>query len=366
MKKYGRLPLAALITAVLSLALLLAGCRGENREEAAESRSGSPAPEEETIGADRPLSCTIVRGDASDKAVTDAAVALRKLLQEAGLEADIKTDWVKRGEEISRFPNEILIGPTNRPESEELYEKLNGAEVPYDYLITVGTVNRIAAPDDTIGEAAAVFAREYAAWVKGEEQYEVKDMEKVHQFPGAGMTLFGLDLSGWAIVYPEEYTTEQRADMEALADWFYRASGVRVPASTERGGFPHAILVGAASPLTPKSRDLSYLVRWDGEDLHIGGSSFWADCRALYRELIYGALGSDYDLTVPEHPPVSVALQDTEEGDPSLNRFFSVSGWCTSGGTRVSSASGRRRASPAATPTPCSGRSRRSDPRTRA
>ena len=335
MKKYGRLPLAALITAVLSLALLLAGCRGENREEAAEGGSGSPAPEQETIGADRPLSCTIVRGDASDKAVTDAAVALRKLLQEAGLEADIKTDWVKRGEEITRFPNEILIGPTNRPESEELYEKLNGAEVPYDYLITVGTVNRIAAPDDTIGEAAAVFAREYAAWVsariRGEEQYEVKDMEKVHQFPGAGMTLFGLDLSGWAMVYPEEYTTEQRADMEALADWFYRASGVRVPASTERGGSPHAILVGTASPLTPKSPDLSYLVRWDGEDLHIGGSSYWADCRALYRELIYGALGSDYDLTVPEHPPVSVALQDMEEGDPSLNRFFSVSGWCTSG-----------------------------------
>ncbi len=331
MRLNGRLYQAGVLLMLLSLFLILllplAGCRKEETVETTDVEESEVLPDTPSA----PPSCTIVRGDDSDKAVTNAAVALRKLLEEEGIEADIKTDWVKRGEEITRFPNEILIGPTNRPESGELYEKLTGAEPPYDYLITVGAVNRIAAPDETIGEAAAAFAREYAAWIRGEEQYEVKDMEKVHHFPADGMTLFGLGLSEWAIVYPASYTAEQRADMEALADWFYRASGVRVPASAEKGGAPHAILVGTASPLTPKSRDLSYLVRWDGVDLHIGGSSYWADCRALYQELIYGALGSDYELSMPENPPVAVTLADAEEGDPSLNRFYSVSAWCTSG-----------------------------------
>ena len=61
--------------------------------------------------------CTLVRGDESSKAVTDAAVALRKTLEAMGLTVDLKTDWVKRGEEITRYPGEILIGRTNRPES---------------------------------------------------------------------------------------------------------------------------------------------------------------------------------------------------------------------------------------------------------
>ena len=166
MKRPIRLILSVIAVAFLSLSLFLllplTGCRKEEAED------GTGAVESEVLPdtPSAPPSCTIVRSDTSDKAVTDAAVALRHLLEEAGIEADIKTDWVKRGEEITRFPNEILIGPTNRPESEEIYEKLAEAETPYDYLITVGSVNRIAAPNETIRDAAFVFAREYAAWIR--------------------------------------------------------------------------------------------------------------------------------------------------------------------------------------------------------
>ncbi len=313
---------------LLFACVLLCGCgqkappdpEPDGEAESAETEATDPAP-----------TCTIVRGDNSDKAVTEAAVSLRKLLEALGIEADIKTDWVKRGEDMVRFPNEILIGPTNRPESEELYGRMEGAEPPYDYLITVGDVNRIAAPDETVGEAAAVFAGEYAAWLRDGAEPGVKELEKVHRFPADGMTLFGADLSEWAVVVPPEYTAEEREDALALADWFYRASGRRVPVSDSRGTAPHAILIGTASPLTPRSDDLSCAVRWDGEDLHIGGGNYWADCRALYRFLVYDALGSDGEFSLPEQPVRDAVLPDEELADTSLNRFFSLSAWCTSG-----------------------------------
>ena len=155
-------------------AAVFAGCRssrpGQPEPSAAPVQSGQE-PDEPSSGAqkDEPDAdtVTVVRGDTSPKAVTDAAVALRSELEALGVPVDIKTDWVKRGEEMVRFPNEILIGETNRSESEALNERLNGEGGPYDYIFTVGAENCIAAQEECIGEAAALFAAEYARHLSG-------------------------------------------------------------------------------------------------------------------------------------------------------------------------------------------------------
>ena len=125
------------------------------------------------------FSCTIVRGDTSSQAVTDAAVELRRILIGAGIDVTITTDWVKRGEEIVKFDNEITVGKTNRPESETLYSRLT--EAMDDYLITFGSSDYIAATDESVMEAVRLFGGEYLRRIS-DGATEDKEMERKHVF----------------------------------------------------------------------------------------------------------------------------------------------------------------------------------------
>ena len=172
--------------ALLALSLIFfAGCQSKNAPDGGEEKTSglTPAPAAETDAAQEEVPSdvvTIVRGDESSKAVTDAAIALRKALEAAGLTVDLKTDWVKRGEEMVRFPNEITVGKTNRPESEELYARMAEAAEPLDYLIRAGSVNSVAAVDGSVMEAVSLFAEEYLRQkTAGTEDVE---MEKTHEF----------------------------------------------------------------------------------------------------------------------------------------------------------------------------------------
>ena len=338
---------------VLSLILVFAGCErgaagpstvppdtaasGENEKqdpepggENAGKTDGSKAPDGPEEAESEVL--TIVRGDNSSAAVTEAAKSLRKLLESRNFQVDIKTDWVKRGEEIKPFPNEILIGPTNRPASEELYARMAETGEIYDYFIQFGAVNCIAATDECVGEAAELFADEYAALRAAGNTEVTKEMERLHVFPARGMTLCGADLAEWSIVCPVVYHKEDRAELELLASLFYEACGVRpaVVGTSEKIPTSHAMLFGTASKLTPRDWDLSYIVHFDGKDLHIGGGNLWADLRALYNELIYGALGAGIDRNMPD-PPLSIDFEDKTVPDVNGHRAFSVSAWVTSG-----------------------------------
>ena len=65
-----------------------------------------------------PAVYVIVRSDNGSQEETDGAVRLRKYIRDTmGIEIDLQTDWVKRGEEPPVGTKEILIGATNRPES---------------------------------------------------------------------------------------------------------------------------------------------------------------------------------------------------------------------------------------------------------
>lgn len=181
--RYGRILLPVVCALLFGV---LAGCTASKAPEAAEPETEKRTETKtEAVPAEEDVpDFTIVRGDTSGKAVTDAAVALRNELEAMGLTVDIKTDWVKRGEEMIRFPNELLIGETNRPESEALYARMDGAEEPYDYIVTVGAENCIAATDDAVGEAAAVFAGEYARLLAqgGASGAGTREFERKHEF----------------------------------------------------------------------------------------------------------------------------------------------------------------------------------------
>jgi hypothetical protein len=61
----------------------------------------------------------LVRSDLADKAEIDAALLIRKAIEEKLTDITLTTDWVKRGESAPIGTKEILIGMTNRPESSD-------------------------------------------------------------------------------------------------------------------------------------------------------------------------------------------------------------------------------------------------------
>ena len=198
-------------------AAVFAGCRssgtGTSDPSAAPAQSPQSAQETEPPSSGTAESgtasdtVTVVRSEDSPKAVTEAAVALRNELEALGISVDIKTDWVKRGEEMVRFPNEILVGATNRPESAALNERLNGEGGPYDYIITVGAENCIAAQEECAGEAAALFAAEYARFLS--EGGETKELSRKHEFDRrlvVGGTEYVFYTCGTGSSEPEKYS----------------------------------------------------------------------------------------------------------------------------------------------------------------
>lgn len=143
MTRWSCLSLAAL----LALAQLTA-CSGEkpasaDTTTAAETTAPiiTEAPVEQyAIIENRASSFTIVRAETSSETVTQAAIALRKTLEDKfGCAMTISTDWVKREEDIPTDTCEILVGTTNRAESKAAAEAMAGGE----FIVDVVSPNRI-------------------------------------------------------------------------------------------------------------------------------------------------------------------------------------------------------------------------------
>lgn len=293
-----------------------------------DSKDDSNLTEEENTVDMTGIKCTIVRGDTSSEATKDAAIKLRKQLEAAGIEAKIETDWVKRGEEIVRFPNEILIGRTNRPESEEAYLRIDGVDAPYDYVVKIGAVPLIAATDESIGEAAELFLEAYLKAVREGKSEEI-ELIREHVFPISDLTLEGKPLNEWTFVVPENYNSYALNEIRKITDIFSTLSGRR-PEITSAPSSGSNLFIGTASDKVPSAYDLSYVVKKDGSNIHIGGSNCWADMRAVYSELVYSAMGLKVDGNIMDAKS-DILLSDCEVGDENYYRSFDISAWCTSG-----------------------------------
>lgn len=293
-----------------------------------DSKDDSNLTEEENTVDMTGIKCTIVRGDTSSEATKDAAIKLRKQLEAAGIEAKIETDWVKRGEEIVRFPNEILIGRTNRPESEEAYLRIDGVDAPYDYVVKIGAVPLIAATDESIGEAAELFLEAYLKAVREGKSEEI-ELIREHVFPISDLTLEGKPLNEWTFVVPENYNSYALNEIRKITDIFSTLSGRR-PEITSAPSSGSNLFIGTASDKVPSAYDLSYVVKKDGINIHIGGSNCWADLRAVYSELVYSAMGLKVDGNIMDAKS-DILLSDCEVGDENYYRSFDISAWCTSG-----------------------------------
>ena len=133
------------LTCLLVFLLLasLASCNKDTTDESGDNSQNTTGESTQTsentaaveLNAQNISEYTVVRPDrsSSDSATVKASLTLKRALEKGfGVQMNITTDWVDRGSEVPTGTKEILIGKTNRPESEKALEGLAEDE----YIIT--------------------------------------------------------------------------------------------------------------------------------------------------------------------------------------------------------------------------------------
>lgn len=225
---------AALLLVLLSALFVLCACDSA-------SDGGSDTASAETKPSAEPAIYVIVRSDNGNKEETDGAVRLRKYIrEELGMEIDIETDWIQRGEDVEnhRFTHEIIFGNTNRNESIAAYASLNiGTPDMVDYtLSSSGDHYVIAASSGNVDDAVTQFISHLEAnpEMMHTAPIEMNDI-RVHDFPLDDITVMGQSITDYrAIVYPIAYNQQLIADVQNISDLIYHGLGVRIPIYNEK------------------------------------------------------------------------------------------------------------------------------------
>ncbi|MDD4774217.1 MAG: hypothetical protein PHZ09_11565, partial [Eubacteriales bacterium] len=243
---------------------------------------------------------TIVRGDTSTENVTQAAVELRRMLEDiTGVRIDLQTDWTKRGTDITRFEREIIIGKTNRSESESLYTEFDNAPEHMDYIIrTSGKHIVIALNDNSATEAVRVFIESFI--LQGADGMSVADnldLSSVHVFPVKRFEIAGNNIGEYSIIYPASYTEYQKRDIALFRDIVYTGTGKRLEIAddSEENSSKLAIKIGTAGDSEfADYHPLDYHIMTDESGISIGGNNYYADIKGLYH-FLYNIIGYTYD-----------------------------------------------------------------------
>ncbi|MBQ4354812.1 MAG: hypothetical protein IJC71_07940 [Clostridia bacterium] len=157
---------------------------------------------------------TVIRpdGEKNDSPTVQAALNVRRVLEEKiGSAVKISTDWAGQNADMTQIAEvpEILIGMTNRPESEKMTADLK----PGEYVIAVkGNKIVICGYDDrTTAQATEKFLGDYAA----------EDNLPAVELPGNLYVKGTADYSVSA-VHNTAYTDMGDVILEAFTDTFYQ------------------------------------------------------------------------------------------------------------------------------------------------
>ena len=198
--------------------LLLAGC-GDTADPAVNPEETTVPEEKEMLvlmgGAD---AYTLIRDEDFGKIGTDAAVELHKLFDYA---ISIDTDWVQRGAEPTFGSFEILIGPTNRPESVAMTETLG----EHDYCIAVeGKKLVISGGTETAVANAVYYLKKNEILTRNEAGQIVIPADFSYRFDGADSREEYIEnpdlfLCSWVLEFDvPEWMTDYEEKKAAFAD----------------------------------------------------------------------------------------------------------------------------------------------------
>lgn len=179
------------------------------------------------IEADGTSKFDIVRAENAPAEVLSACIALKNaILENTGVELEVKSDFEKAGyAEYQRQDNEILVGHTNREESDLAANELSKARDMA--ILQSGTRIAILAGDDRyIGDAVQTFIDEFihpdTCTVSAEPSQKVVSH---YDYPVKSFTINGTDISEYAVTYSSD---EYKSIADGIRSFVYDQYGISI------------------------------------------------------------------------------------------------------------------------------------------
>lgn len=204
-----------------------------------ESTTDSSSVEETTEKVDVPVELTaetladyvVIRPETkgSDYAVTiNAAKKLRETLNTTfGIQMSIKDDWHKATEALPETAKEILVGPTNRVETQNVLAQIKTKDFVIAFendriVITGGS-------EDATSRAVDYFLETYLDTANAKIKL-VEHLLYIDKFdyPMGNISICGVDLSEYTIVYPKTCDLVTYYTAYALSDYILNGTGVEI------------------------------------------------------------------------------------------------------------------------------------------
>jgi len=237
-------------------------------------------------------SYTAIRSDTSDEKTTKAFSTFVNAVEDmTGTRLPITTDWVKRGEDIPTDTREILIGITNRIESQEIASTLRWN----DYVIKV-VGNRlviIGGSNDALHAAVEFYcdnlidSKNKCLLIPAGDGYEYRGTYMFDKF-----TIDGVDIGEFALY------NNSLADIKPFAAAIGSIFGTELPVTAFQNSSGHYIILDGTGLIAD---EYSYIV--ENGNLTIRGSrdSLPRAIEAFTANFLPSLGGGDYNLTAADN-----------------------------------------------------------------
>jgi len=219
----------------------------------------------------------IIRPDKVSKELLDIIVYLHQSVKDKiGYDFNIGTDWVKSRDEIDPNAKEILIGNTNRPETQEVIDSLE----PNSWaVVDKGNKIVICANNDSLLSGAVDWFLQNCVNAQDKTVKIEKELFKSEGF-GNALPLSVSGISNYQIVYPKG-----NKSLEYYASLIQRKSKITSVVSDDKAQSDYEIVIGDASRdgVESVSGKNKYLINTNGAKVFINAS----DEDALYYAVNY-------------------------------------------------------------------------------
>jgi len=273
-----------ILSLILTLCMLLgvfAACSG-NENPPVESTEAAPETTAEPAGIVMSLlsEYKVIRPENAHADVVDAAVSIREAMLKLVDKVDIKTDFYKEGVPgLSIDDHEILVGNTERPESQEFLSGLKKND--YGYAL-IGTKIVIAGGDDA-GTILAVkkFVSDVLKPLTKESEIfysETMNFLFTAKYKFDSLSICGVSFKDYRIVYKNGGSFGEDIMAEMIADKLEAYTGIRPEVvSDKKAGDPlaHEILVGDTvrdTTVCSACKPGESVILFDGNNIKLGGA----------------------------------------------------------------------------------------------
>ncbi len=229
---------------------------------------------------------SLVRSEEASDELISAASDLYRELRNISTDIKFKDDYFREDlPEYAMGEYEILVGTTNRPESAEFIQTLRTKD--YGYTMLDGKIVIAGATDEYTVKAVKSFLHDIVNGGTSDGIFysEEEDFLETGSYPLDSLTVAGVPVQDFTIVYPESGECSERLCAESLASSIAEVTGYSlepVPDSAADGDGP-MFLIGmtAYTPAYPNMANDESYIGVSGTTVQLGGNHATAMLNAV-------------------------------------------------------------------------------------